>query len=104
MKQTSLQEFPTSLRIYWLQLWPLALISEKRSSRRMATKMQSMINKALSTKFKSVNFKTCLPQTIEDIVSSIQYLVKVTDPLLKTEKLLGLIAHVVKTELTGSEK
>lgn len=65
---------------------------------RMAMMMQAMIDKAVSVKFESVYFEIRLRQTIDGIVSMLQYTVNVTKALLETDEFLKSVADAVKTE------
>lgn len=53
---------------------------------RMAAMMQAMVDKKVSARFDSANFDIRRRQTIDDILSSPRYPVKVTKALLETEK------------------
>lgn len=58
--------------------------------------MQATVDKRVSAKFESVKFKIRLRQTVEDVVSSPQYFLKMTEELLDNKELLDPVAHVVK--------
>lgn len=63
-----------------------------------AAMLQGMVGKTLSAKCESVNIQIRLQRTTEDISSSTLYLVKVTEVLLETNKVVKTAAHVVRRE------
>lgn len=65
---------------------------------RTAAMVQAIVDKTVFAKFESVDFDLCLPQTPDDIVSSLQYLFKLTEAQLDTDEFLKTVAHVVKTK------
>lgn len=65
---------------------------------RLATMTQAMVHRSTVAKFESINFEIRLRQTIDDIVQSPWYLVKVTKALSEIDKLLELVAHLKKVE------
>lgn len=68
---------------------------------RIVTIMETMIDNAVSAIFKTVNFEICLFQTINDLLSSLQYVVKVSEELLGTNKFLEPVADVVNRKTNG---
>lgn len=68
------------------------------SDGRMTAITQATVHKTVSAKFETVNFEIDLHQTLDYMVSSIHYVVRVTKALLDTDKFLEPVVYVVRTE------
>lgn len=64
----------------------------------MDTIIQAIVDKAVLAKFESVNLEIPLRQTINDIVSSPRYVVKLSNALLETNEFLELVSYVIERE------
>lgn len=67
----------------------------------LATMMQAIVDNAGTTKFESVDYEIHLCQTVDDTVSSPNYLDKVTEVRLQVNEFFELVVRVVKTEPDG---
>lgn len=66
--------------------------------RRISTMMQTMIGKEMSAKYGSANFEIRLRQSIDGIVLSPGYFVKVTEALVKIDEFFEPAVHMRKRE------
>lgn len=71
---------------------------------RTAAGLQAIIDRAIRTELHSVQFDIRLRRTIDEIVSSPQYLLKVTVAILNTDDFLTPVAPVVKSAASKALK
>lgn len=64
----------------------------------MSAMMQAMVSKTVSARSESVYFEIRIQQTMNKFSSSLQYLGKMTEKLLRTDKFLKPIANMVRAE------